>query len=88
MKVRLNVTDDAAILKDAKDYSIKHGVNLSQLVEVYFRQLTKVRKKPSLLDVLNDMPTSQSTFPPDFDFKKEYYEQKAKDEQAATKLAR
>ncbi len=78
MKARLNITIEENLLKEAKLYAEKKGSSVSQLVEDYFESLTIKSKKKSLLDILDELPKSKIDFPKDFDFKKEYYEQKGK----------
>jgi len=74
MKARLNITIEEALLEKVKDYAAEQGESVSQLVENYFEKIVQKSKRPSLLDVLDSMPKSKSAYPEDFDFKKEYYE--------------
>ena len=74
MKARLNITIEEEVLNKAKVYAEKNGSSVSQLVEEYFRTITKKTKKKSLLDIIEELPKPKLDFPPDFDFQKEYYE--------------
>ncbi len=78
MKARLNLTIEEDLLNKAKVYAEKNGSSVSQLVEDYFMQITAKPKRKSLLDMIEDLPEPKITFPKDFDFKKEYYEQNKK----------
>jgi hypothetical protein len=76
MKARLNLTIEETLLEKVKNYAAEQESSVSQLVEDYFEQIVGKGKKPSLLDVLAAMPKSKTVFPEDFDFKKEYYEER------------
>jgi hypothetical protein len=78
MKVRLHITINAELLKEAKEYSAKNGVSLSEMIGNHFRIITGKREKQSLLDILDSMPKSKSSFSDEFDFRKEYYEEKGR----------
>lgn len=78
MKTRLNITIEETLLDKVKVYAAKHESSVSQLVEDYFKQLTKKPKKKSLLDIIDDLPKSKLNLPEDFDFKKGYHEERAK----------
>ncbi len=72
----MNVTIEETVLEEAKVYASKNELSLSQIIEDYLSAIVKNPKKPSLLDILDSMPKSESAFPDDFDFKKEYYEER------------
>ncbi len=57
-------------------YAAKKGLSLSELVEDHFRILTRNKEEQSLLDILDSMPKPELTFTDDFDFKKEYHEER------------
>jgi len=80
MKARLNITINDALLDEVKVYAAKHDSSVSQLIENYLEKLVHKGKKPSLLDVLKSLPKSdiEVDYPEDFDFKKEYYEDRKK----------
>ncbi len=74
MKARLNITIEETLLEEAKIYALKNELSLSQIIEDYLTAIVKKPERPSLLDVLDSLPKVKSTFPDNFDFKKEYYE--------------
>ena len=76
MKARLNLTIEETLLEKVKNYAAQQESSVSQLVEDYFETITQQRAKPSLLDILRTMPKSKIEYPEDFDFKKEYYEER------------
>ena len=78
MKTRLNITIEEDLLKKVKAYADKHDNSVSQLVEEYFETLVRKPKKKSLLDIIEELPKSKIKYPEDFDFKKEYYKDRAK----------
>jgi hypothetical protein len=78
MKTRLNITIEENLLDKVKAYAAKQNSSVSQLVEDYFKTITKRSRKKSLLDVLDELPKPKVNFPKHFDFKEEYYKQRAK----------
>ena len=78
MKTRLNLTIEEDLLKKVKAYADKHDESISSLVEEYFETLIKKPKKESLLDLIQKLPKPKVEFPEDFDFKKEYFKDRAK----------
>ena len=78
MKARLNITLEASLLETVKSFAAKKHTSISQIVEEYFKTITKKSGKKSLLDLLDELPEPGIHFPKDFDFEKEYYEEKRK----------
>ena len=78
MKTRLNITIEEQLLKKVKAYAEKHDESISNLVEEYFQTLIKKPKKKSLLELIEELPRHKVKFPEDFDFKKEYFKDRAK----------
>ncbi len=76
MKTRLNITVEETLVEKAKAYAAEKDLSLSQLVEDYFERIVTKQRRPSLLDVLDKLPKSESQYPEDFDFKKEYLEER------------
>jgi hypothetical protein len=74
MKATLHITVDAILLEKAKTYAAEKKVSISQLVEDCLRRITEKPSKLSLLDIIDNLPKSTTDFPENFDFKKEYYE--------------
>ena len=78
MKTRLNLTIEEELLKKVKAYADKHDESISNLVEEYFENIVKKPQKKSLLDILEEIPKPKDLYPKDFDFKEEYYKERAK----------
>ncbi|HWB25004.1 MAG TPA: DUF6364 family protein [Chitinophagaceae bacterium] len=76
MKARLNLTIEETLLDKVKDYAAKQDSSVSEIVEAYFEKIVEKRVKPSVLDLLKSMPKPKTQYPGDFDFKKEYYEER------------
>jgi len=78
MKTRLNITIEETLLNKVKIYAAKHESSVSQLVEDYFKQLTKKpSKRKTILDIIAELP--KPDIDENVDLKKEYYEQKGKE---------
>lgn len=78
MKTRLNLTIDEDLLKKVKLYADRNNESISNLVEEYFETIVKKPKQKSLLDILDELPKPKEIYPKDFDFKEEYYKERAK----------
>ena len=76
MKARLNLTIEEELLNKAKVYAEKKGSSVSQLVEDYFENITKKKKKESIIDLIESLP--KPDIDPNLDLKKMYYEENAK----------
>ena len=55
MKARLNITSEQPLLDQVKKYAAQKNTSVSELVEDYFKVITKP-KKQSLVDLLNTLP--------------------------------
>lgn len=55
MKERLNLTIDAELLNAMKAYAVKKQMSVSELVEGYFRTLTKPVQRKSVLDLVDQL---------------------------------
>jgi hypothetical protein len=55
MKERLNLTIDGELLNAVKAYAAKKQVSVSELVEGYFRTLTKPVQRKSILDLVDQL---------------------------------
>ena len=76
MKSRLNITIEDALAEQAKRYADRHGTSVSQLVEHYFRSLTRPSHKKNVLDLIREMPDPATTVKGDG--KESYYRQQKK----------
>jgi hypothetical protein len=53
MKERLNLTIDAALLEAMKSYAASKGMSVSELVERYFRAVTRPIQQNNILDLMD-----------------------------------
>ena len=75
MKARLSLSIDTDILKEVKKLSAKKNMNISEMVEDYFKIITKPKRK-LLTEILDELP--KPNLPEDFDWKEEYIKDKMK----------
>lgn len=78
MKARVNLTIEQDLLTKIKEYASNEGKSISELVERYFKQAIKNKqtKKSKIFEMVRNLPPID--LPEDFDFKKEYHEEKMK----------
>lgn len=55
MKARLNLTIDDQLLDQMKRYASKQETSVSELVESYFKTLTKKTKNKNILDLVEKL---------------------------------
>jgi hypothetical protein len=53
MKERLNLTIDGALLEAVKAYAVRKEMSVSELVECYFRSVTKPVQNNNILDLMD-----------------------------------
>jgi hypothetical protein len=53
MKERLNLTIDAALLEAMKSYAVSKEMSVSELVECYFRVVTRPIQQNNILDLMD-----------------------------------
>jgi hypothetical protein len=53
MKERLNLTIDAALLEAMKAYAVSKEMSVSELVECYFRVVTRPIQQNNILDLMD-----------------------------------
>ena len=73
MKAKLNLTIDDDLLGRVKRYAERQRVSVSELVESYFRSLTKSRKKKNIVELVDGLDGPQTSLPDDLT--KAYYEE-------------
>ncbi len=56
MKNRLNITIDEGLIEQAKRYASKHQTSLSQLVEQYFKSLTRPSRRKNIIQLIEELP--------------------------------
>ncbi|HEY4291036.1 MAG TPA: DUF6364 family protein [Puia sp.] len=59
MKERLNLTIDGALLEAMKVYAAGKGISVSELVESYFRQVTRPVLRQNILDMVDQLEGSE-----------------------------
>ena len=76
MKSRVNLTIEESLLSKAKCYAAENQVSVSELVEDYFKQLTKPKRKSNIFEMVKQLDVKEK-FTNIPDFKKAYYEDNA-----------
>ena len=77
MKARVNLTIEEDILVKTKQYASEIGSSVSELVEDYFKTITKPKPQQSnLIKMVQKL--KPSNYPENFNFKEEYHKAKAK----------
>ena len=56
MKIRLNITVDDLLMQQAKRYAAKHQTSVSQLVEQYFKNLTRPSHTKNIIQLVEQLP--------------------------------
>lgn len=75
MKERLNLTIDGELLDSMKAYAVKKQMSVSELVEGYFRTVTKPVQKKNILDLMQELPKPVNNY--EGDITEIYYKEKA-----------
>ena len=75
MKARLNLTIDETLLSRIKKYSESNKISISELVEQYFKSISKPVKKESIIDIVERLKPTK--FNVDADLKQHFYEDQA-----------
>jgi hypothetical protein len=73
MKERLNLTIDGALLEAMKTYAAKRQMSVSELVENYFKQVTKPVQRRNILDLVDELEAP--AFDPELDLNELYYKE-------------
>jgi len=76
MKARLNITIDDTLLSTIKVYAAKNNKSVSELVEEYFKSISKPSKRKNILQLVDKLDTPSIDI--DTDLKESYYQDKAK----------
>ena len=72
MKTRLNITVEEDLLNNAKRYAAKNETSLSQLIELYFKNLTRPARRKNIIQLVDKLPKPKIDLPKNL--KKAYYE--------------
>lgn len=78
MKARLNITIEAPLLNEVKKLAAKRNSSVSELVEDYFKVLTKPKRK-SLVELIEELPKPKIKIDPNKKIGDLYYEYKMKE---------
>lgn len=76
MKARLNLTIENKLLEEVKVYANKRQQSVSELVEGYFKTVTKPTKRKNILDLIDKL--EKPNLPQDSNLKDLYYKENAK----------
>ena len=76
MKARLNITIDDTLLSTIKVYAAKNNKSVSELVEEYFKSISKPSKRKNILQLVDKLDTPSIDI--NTDLKESYYQDKAK----------
>ena len=76
MKAKLNLTIERDTLSKIKEYAAEHNKSVSQIVEEHFESLSRAGNQESFVEMIRKL--KKPNIPEGTDFKKEYYEAKAK----------
>lgn len=76
MKKRLNITVDSILMEQAKRYAAKQQASLSELVEIYFKSITRPVHKKTAIDFLEELPKPKD--PVSGNIRDVYYDQQKK----------
>ena len=59
MKERLNLSIDGVLLESIKAYAASKGMSVSELVESYFRSVTKPVHRRNILDLVDELDPAE-----------------------------
>lgn len=76
MKARLNLTIEDSLLEDVKSYAVKQKRSVSELVESYFKTVTKPSKRKNILHLVEKL--EKPVIGKGDDLKDLYYQENAK----------
>jgi len=76
MKARLNLTIEDNLLEEVKNYAVKQQKSVSELVESYFKTVTKPSKRKNILHLVEKLDKPAIT--EKADLKEQFYKENAK----------
>ncbi len=76
MKARLNLTIEDSLLENVKSYAVKQQLSVSELVEGYFKTVTKPSKRKNILHLIEKL--DKPVIAEEGDLKDLYYKENAK----------
>lgn len=75
MKARLNLTIDDTLLEHVKQYASRQDISVSELVENYFKMVTRPSRRKNLLTLVDQLENPKMDV--NVDLKDLYYQEKA-----------
>lgn len=72
METKLTLRLRKSVIDKAKEYSQKHNISLSKMIEIYLESITTSRKKEPETTPLVESLCGVIKIDSDFDYKKEY----------------
>lgn len=76
MKARLNLTIDQSLLESMKVYAANKQVSISELVEAYFKNISRPTRKKNILHMIDQLDSP--VIDPEADLKELFYEEQKK----------
>jgi len=76
MKTRLNLTIDEGLHMRIKNYAASNNVSVSELVENFFKNITKPAKKKNIIDLVEKL--DKPAISGDADLKELYYREQSR----------
>lgn len=75
MKARLNLTIEETLLEQVKRYADQKQQSISELVESYFKSLTRPSRKQNIVQLIDQLKSPG--IPADLDLTEQYYKDNA-----------
>lgn len=75
MKTRLNLTIDQALLESMKAYAANKHTSVSELVETYFKRVSRPAKRKNILHLVDKL--NSPVIDPKADLKKLFYQEQS-----------
>ena len=76
MKARLNITIEESLLSNIKVYALRNNKSVSELVEEYFKSISKPSKRKNILQLVEKL--EKPTIDLSVDLKDSFYKDQAK----------
>lgn len=76
MKARLNLTIDGSLLENVKGYAAKRQTSVSELVESYFKTVTRPSKRKNIIQLVEKL--ERPAISEAVDLKELFYKENAK----------
>lgn len=75
MKARLNLTIDQALLESMKTYASNKQISISELVETYFKRISRPARRKNILHLVDQLDTP--VIDPKADLKELFYQEQS-----------